>query len=56
MLPPGPPPRAAFADIDKGPVSIERQAEIIGRLGRPVRASGDLSTEIAEKVGALLKS
>jgi hypothetical protein len=39
-----------------GPVSSERQAEIIGELGRPVRASGDLSTEIAEKVAALLKS
>ncbi len=38
-----------------GHVSSERQAEIISGLGKPVPAVGDLSTEIAEKVAALLK-
>lgn len=38
-----------------GPVSTERQAEIIGALGQPNPDTGGLSTEIAEKVAALLK-
>jgi len=38
-----------------GPVSIERQQEIISGLGKQGPAAADLSTEIAEKVVALLK-
>ncbi|HXC26748.1 MAG TPA: tyrosine-type recombinase/integrase [Stellaceae bacterium] len=38
-----------------GPVSTERQAEIISALGQSSTDTGDLSTEIAEKVAALLK-
>jgi hypothetical protein len=35
--------------------SPARQAEIIGTLGQPNETTGDLSTEIAQKVAALLK-
>jgi integrase/recombinase XerD len=39
-----------------GPVSTERQSEIISALGQPNDTTGDLSTEIAKKVvAALLK-
>jgi hypothetical protein len=38
-----------------GPVSVERQGEIIGALGQPNETTLDLSTEIAQKVAALLK-
>jgi integrase/recombinase XerD len=38
-----------------GPISVERQQELMIGLGRPSLAAGDFSTEIAEKVVALLK-
>lgn len=38
-----------------GPISVERQQELISGLGRPSPAAADFSTEIAEKVVALLK-
>jgi hypothetical protein len=38
-----------------GPISVERQQELIIGLGKPSLPAGDFSTEIAEKVVALLK-
>jgi hypothetical protein len=38
-----------------GPISVERQQEVIFGLGKPSPAGGDFSKEIAEKVVALLK-
>ncbi len=38
-----------------GPISVERQQELLNALGKPTLAAGDFSTEIAEKVVALLK-
>jgi hypothetical protein len=38
-----------------GPISVERQQELLNAIGKPDLAAGDFSTEIAEKVVALLK-
>jgi hypothetical protein len=38
-----------------GPISVERQQELISGLGKPGLAAAEFSTEIAEKVVALLK-
>jgi len=38
-----------------GPVSIERQAEIMSSVGQSDIAAGDIETRIAEKVAAILK-
>ena len=38
-----------------GPISVERQEELLNALGKPSLAASDFSTEIAEKVVALLK-
>jgi hypothetical protein len=42
-------------NLNVGLVNVERQQELIIGLGRPSLAAGDFSTEIAEKVVALLK-